>query len=689
MNARYRLPILALAFAGAVLSCAGGARNAADPVARAQRHLADGDAASAASALEAGGARDAFDPVAACLLGRLYRERGTIHGRLLSQGVLETARSRHPDDLDVVMELAKTNFAQGFYPDAVRSLRKVLERDPSRCDARTLLGLYHYQNWKRMNEYRDDLAVARREFRAACACDPANAEIALRMSIAGYALGERIADECDSLVARFPARPEFRLLRGSLAFEAARYEECARDYADAFALMDDTTRAVYASLTHVLGAHDDVRYRDATAQVRDDFQRGLWLVADPDPTTAVNQRALEHVYRLFVADCLYSNEPTGKRGWETDRGEAFVRFGRPIDIDYTMGVGFIDGKVETWSFVTGGMFHQIAFVDEYLNGNPRIPYDEDITLHFMRHSPASTTLPPDAADVPAFLDAYAFREDDMTGSIYLAMAIDAEAMRDIVDLSKVDHFYVRAAYFDAVWAREGTISDSVRVSDVHESRSARGRAFEVVRRLRVPCDRYHLAMAFEDQFGLARAAARRDGSALRFVGDGLCVSDVLLYREEAPATDDAASATAIERAGRRLRPNVERQYADGERLRAYLEIYNLALATDGATRASSYDLRYAIYPARTESDPAWVDWGRRAAEWAGFGEDEEAVISQTFRREGRAHDDNETIAIDIDVLDEGRYELVVEVKDQRSGRRAVAHAPFWRENGPVAEGRKR
>ena len=67
-------------------------------------------------------------------------------------------------------------------------------------------------------------------------------------------------------------------------------------------------------------------------------------------------------------------------------------------------------------------------------------------------------------------------------------------------------------------------------------------------------------------------------------------------------------------------------------------------------------------------------------EWAGFGDDD-AVISQTFRREGNMHDDRESMAIDVDVLDDGRYELVVEVKDQRSGARAIAHAPFWKDSG--------
>ncbi len=680
---RHASRLVALFGLACALACASTGRDDAVPAApTAAPSTRNQDVAIAQ--LESEGAHDGVDAAAACRLGRLYRERNTIQSRLLSQDVLENARAQHPNDVDVTMELASTYFAQTFYPDALRLLRDVLAVDPARCDARTLLGLYHYQNWKRMNEYRDDLADARRELRSALACDSTNAEVALRALIAGYALNDSIRAECDAYVARFPARPEFRMMRGTLAFDARRYDACARDYAAGVALMDDATALVYHNLTFVLGANDDARYRDATADVQEDFQRGLWLVADPDPTTQVNPRALEHAYRLFLADCLYSNEPTGKRGWETDRGEAFVRFGRPMDIDYTMGDVFNSGKVETWSFNTDGLFHQLVFVDEFLNGNPRIPYDADITLHFMRHSPASTTLVPDAAPIPGVVDAYAFKDESMASSVYLAMAIDADALRSVVNLSKVGRFHLRASYFDERWLREGDFADSVRAGDLVETRSARGRAFEVVRRVQVPCDRYHFAVAFEDPYRLARAVGRRDADARRFVGDELALSDVLLYRAEAPR----AGEPAIERGGGRMRPNVERACVQGERLRAYVEIYNLRLTTQGGARASSYDLRYAIFRAPAVDDPAWVDWGRRAIEWAGFGDDEDAAISQTFRREGRSHDDRESIAIDVDALDEGRYELVVEVSDRRSGQHALVHAPFWKESGAVA-GRKR
>jgi GWxTD domain-containing protein len=656
------------------LACSSTARE------QAATHVALGDAGARESTRDDEDAQQAVDA------GRSYRDRNTIHGRLLSQRVLEAARADHPDDIEVTMELAKTYFAQGFYPDAVRIFRDVLARDPGRCDARTLLGLYHYQNWKRMNEYTNDLAAARRELRAAVVCDSSNADVAFRYLVAGYARGDSIDAECERFIARFPALPEFRFMRGTLAFEARRYEACARDYAHAFDLLDDDTRAVYQSLTHVLAADDDERYRDASEEVQADFQRGLWLVSDSDPTTAVNPRFLEHTYRLFVADCLYSNAPTGKRGWATDRGEAFVRWGQPFHVDYSMGDGFATGKVETWSFITSGIFHRLVFVDEFLNGNPRIPYAADLTLFDMRYSPATTTLLPDEIEVPGAVETYAFRDEEMTTSIYLAMSVDADAWRASTDLSKVDRFVVRGAYFNDLWIREGGFSDSVRASDLRETRSKDGGAFEVVRRLRLPCDRYHLAIALETPDALARSVCRRDADASRFVGDGLVMSDVLLFRDDAGAAETAGT---IERGGATMHPHVARRYANGERLRAYVEIYNLSLATRARTRESSYDLRFAIFPADQEDGLGWVDWGRRAAEWAGFGDDDDAVISQTFRRTGRAHHDSESMAINVDVLDPGCYELLVEAKDRRSGERAVVRTPFWKESNPVAEAKDR
>jgi hypothetical protein len=308
-----------------------------------------------------------------------------------------------------------------------------------------------------------------------------------------------------------------------------------------------------------------------------------------------------------------------------------------------------------------------------------------MTLHFMRHTPAVSQLPSHFKPIPGVVDAYAFRDDSMGASIYVAMAVDAEAIDAALGHASAETFALRGAYFDESWRREGGFDHRVNALLANETRSARGRALEFVRRVRVPCDRYHVALAFEDSLVRVRAVGRRDADARRFADDALTLSDVLLFRDETPAGDDVV----VERAGLRMRPNVERSYGRGDRVRAYVEVYNLPLAAAERGRASSYELRFAIFPARKDEPDGWMDWGRRAADWVGGSDESEAIISQTFQREGRSHEEHESIVIDIDVLDNGRYDLVIDVLDKRSGQRATARAPFWKDAGPLADRRQK
>ncbi|HEU4363880.1 MAG TPA: GWxTD domain-containing protein [Candidatus Krumholzibacteria bacterium] len=672
MSIRLLVAILCLSWPAAPVH---GVTPAPDILRPAHEALAAGDTASAVAWLERSHRRTG-DSSAYVLLGRLLRERGTIAGRLRSQRVLENARSRFPKDMDVRMELGRTYFAQRFFPDAVSSFNAVLAREPRRCDARYLVGMYHYQNWKRMNEYGDDLVAARRELRAAVACDTTNADAALRYLVACYALGDTSTADCSRMIRRFPDRAEFRLQRGVLAYDAGRIRACEQDFTAGIALLDDATREVYGRVGRVLPVTERDRVDAFPADERDAVTRAYWIGSDPDPTTAINERELEHVYRMYLADVLYSHGPLRKRGWDTDRGQAFVKFGRPMSIEYTLGDDNSSGKVETWSYVLGGVFHQYLFVDEFLNGNPRIPYSADVLLHYMMHAPRQTAYQAPVIPVPGELDIVTFRDDGMAASVYLAMRIDADSLRAATDLSRVDRFVVRTAWFDPAWRRSGASLDSVWTSDVPARRAGGGARYDVVRRARVAHDRFHFACVFEDQRGAARVLLRGDADAARFVGDRLAVSDILLTAE------NGDPRVAIERGAERLWPRIDRRYERGEMLRAYFEIYNLTRVA----RATEYSVRYAIYPALAEDAPVWLDWGRRVGDLLGIAEGDPA-ISQTFRRAGGTHEDHESIGIDLGRLAPGRYELVVEVTDARSGQRAVAHTRFQREGERVAEER--
>jgi GWxTD domain-containing protein len=413
--------------------------------------------------------------------------------------------------------------------------------------------------------------------------------------------------------------------------------------------------------------------RDARAVVR----RAYWVDADPDPTTLVNERELEHVYRVFVADLLFSNDWTGRRGWTSDRGSTFIKFGRPMDIEHTLGGGQ-DGQVEKWSYLRDGQYSDFLFVDEFLNGDPRIPYGDDFTLHFMLHAAESSEIESDVARIPATIDVSVFRDDELRASFYAGMRVDADSMANYALPGSTNRYLIRGVYFDHEWKREAADGDTLWTSQLPARETPGARVIEFVRGMSLPFDFYRVAWSIEDDHKRVRALARGHADARRFATDKLTLSDVLLF-EEVP--DGAPAMTGvIERGGLRMRPRIGHAYAPGDPLRAYAEVYGLTAYSGDA----EFEIRYTIYPGTKADEPAWKDWIRGAADVLGFGE-EEPVIAQSFTRRITGHTASEHITIDISALKPGIYDLVVDVLDLNAGAQITGHTSLTMEAGPVAK----
>jgi GWxTD domain-containing protein len=651
-------------------------RNSGEFVRAAGDMLAAGDTTGAIDLLEHSHLDEHPDPDAYLLLGRLWRERGTIEGRLRSQHVLEEARGRFSRNPEVLLELGRTYFAQRFFPDAIGCLHDALEIDPGRCDARYLIGLYYYRNWKRMNQYTDDLDAARRHLRAAWECDDANIDAARLYLYACYALADTSAREADRMLARYPTQACFHLYRGALAFDAGQYESSGRFFERGLALLPEAERAPYEDLTSVLPISTLGTYREIGSAARAEFRRGYWLSEDPDPTTEVNERELEHIYRVFVSDMWFTNDWTGRRGWACDRGGALIKLGRPLSIDHSLGVNQ-DGHMETWTYERGGELRQFLFVDEFLNGDPRIPYDDDYVLHNLLHDPEFTSIRSTVAVVPGRLDVSVFRDDDLHASLYAAMRVDADTIDSHALPGSTNMYLLRGAVFDGAWNREGAAADTVWTSQLPPRLDRGARVIEFVRRVRAPFGAYRVAWSMQDEHARMRALARGDADATRFAGDALALSDVLLYDD--PGDAHTAEAGVIERGGMRMRPRVLRLFANDEPLRSYVEVYGLGMLEGG----SEYEVRYSIFPGTAPDETTWSQITRVAADVLGF-RDQDPVISQSFTRRGKSNQASEYISIDIGALDPGLYELLVEVMDLNSGAHTARHTMLTVEAGSTA-----
>jgi len=658
----------ALLLAAAVVAGCGGMRSDAvpDPAEVSAAMVAEGDTVGAIHYLERTNRDHRLD--LRLRLAELFRDTGTINGRLRSQMELEDALREYPDNPDVLVALGRTYCAQTFFPGAERCFQRALQIDDTRCDARFYLGCNYYDRWRRVNEHKDELSAARRYFDATLACDSMNVRAAVHMAYSLYVLGyfEELEAECAKLLLRFPRKAELHMLQGVLAFDDERYRDAAASFERGLPLFRERDRAAFYDIDRVLSYRAIDRFASAAEPDREIMTRRWWLDADLDPTTDINERVLEHTYRVFLADVHFSVAWPETRGWNTERGELLIKFGWPLGIHDTMGDRPNDGREQSWLYVIDGHIHEFLFVDERLNGNLRIPYDRDVKLSFIRHSNNRSDIVPAAMPVPGDLDVVAFKDDDLGATIYLAARVDADSLRALTSHQGVGGFYLRAALFNDEWVAEHRLADTLSAGVVPWITRWSRRHYDVIRELQVPFDYYHIAFTFEDHRSLAQAQLRGDGDTHRFLGDDLAMSDLLLQ------SDPPAGVAAIQRGSRRLVPNPGHLYTPGENLNLYFEVYGLSL-DDGR---SNYELTFAIYAAPEEPPPTWMRWARKVAEWAHVIGPNAPAISQAFDRTGIEYRTEEEMLVDIDLLDPGRYQLVVTVLDRHTGELTAANVVF-------------
>lgn len=122
---------------------------------------------------------------------------------------------------------------------------------------------------------------------------------------------------------------------------------------------------------------------DALRQAEDPRERmrlfrAFWDSRDPTPGTARNERMEQYYYRVS-----YANERYGRfqnSGWNTDRGEVFIRFGQP---DFVENHPFNYGTdpYQIWFYESRG--RRFIFVDETGTGDYRlaVPIWDDRTRY--------------------------------------------------------------------------------------------------------------------------------------------------------------------------------------------------------------------------------------------------------------------------------------------------------------------
>src|SRR5690606_28448354 len=382
---RFRAMFRSLLLTGILLALAGSFTETAAQISRARDELrrgsdayVRGDTADALSRLDLAIQLDPSLAEAHFHRGQILAQRSSsraldFEDRKLAQEALETAIRYDPNNPLYMLELGKLMLKQQIRLDAERVLNRALDA-AGRADAATLaevhyqLGLMRETQWLRFsmrhnlpfNITRVDAGLAADDaryiwnlldrshhfsdggaddrermlyhFRSAIRANPAH--VGANAHLLAYLIDEGMLDEYLAVARQFvraaSSSPDAYLALGPGLHRAGTVDEAAGAFELALTLMDPDLRADFENITRIMTRDAEETYAGLTPDEQTEFRRRFWSKADPLFLTPANEFRLEYIARMAYADIRFGLQEYGIRGWETDRGLIYVRYGEPL-----------------------------------------------------------------------------------------------------------------------------------------------------------------------------------------------------------------------------------------------------------------------------------------------------------------------------------------------------------------------
>ena len=135
---------------------------------------------------------------------------------------------------------------------------------------------------------------------------------------------EEMGIQAESMVRALPEHPLSSLFAGYAMYKLGRLGESEAHYQRALELMSEEDLQVYTDVARVLNK-DQARRVPADSSTVAEYLKAQ----DPFLLSEENERILEHYSRLVFADLIFSEPKLDLRGWDSERGDIYVRYGHP------------------------------------------------------------------------------------------------------------------------------------------------------------------------------------------------------------------------------------------------------------------------------------------------------------------------------------------------------------------------
>ncbi len=455
--------------------------------------------------------------------------------------------------------------------------------------------------------------------------DKSNTEASTRLSLLYSYTGEydKAVEILKSITSEDSPSLDAMLYLGFLYSRGNKYSEASEVYTQALELMSEEDRRIFTSESVHEIFFDDLlkkfglKEEDNTREFTTSYVRSK----DPLYLTDYNERLLEHFTRLVYSNLHFSIPRMNIKGWQSDRGEIFIRYGYPLKItQVNSSINMLDfpnsdyngsESLELHSF--GSNFEKaeiwfygnltLAFENLFMNNNyvfnsspnfigptgrfaPKSPVGLD-TEHLIEGGLRS--LIPEEFDPgfegPTLMIAHNYYQlkdiENNRTDIYLNYAIDK---RDGVVYN--NKFAYRHKYgvfiLDNLFYKVHEIKNSLPGLDLENKITINDTSTFFVNTVPINTELYSGNFAFEliRERDKGVSANRRSIKEYDFSGDSLSLSDVILATNINNIENKGAT---IKRNEIEILPNPTNTFSNQTPLYIYYEAYNLKLAEDKFT----------------------------------------------------------------------------------------------------------
>ena len=587
----------------------------------------------------------------------------TIETRRLAETTLRELIELAPDAPEYRFQLVELLETRGFQRDARQAIDHLLAHAPNHPGAYLALGRYHEALFRRyrLGEDYDQMLAA---YARAASLDPENPTAATKQ-VEALMLGDHWEAALENLAVlreRWPDDPWLDALAGAALARPGTYDEAESAFDAALPRMTPSDRGAFESLQLLADPYTSERYDLMGPEEREDFLRVFWRSKDPLPVTPANERLIEHRRRVVLADLLYGLPRLGMRGWATDRGQMYIRYGAPAYEEFIQGDGGLVTPAE-WFYVydLNGESLPVDFFDWTLNGNFIQPF----------------TMTPTPANLATYTGPQAYAHD--YGGLWITPAMQIGRFRGPAPESPVRTevylavsaeslaFYrgstleFGAVAFDDEWQEVARTQEVVDLDTAPLAGEAE-RALVHEFHLALPPGTYNVASQVLGEAGAVVGTRTTEVEVGAFAPGKVALSEVEVCFSAGP--DGPAR---FQKGLLRVVPNPTGEVRGGEPLVVYFEIYNLTAAAAGGTR---YSLHYRILPADKDGRSIFTRMAN-AFRSRNF-------IESSFVEEGPEGVVVRNLTIDLGSLPDDRYQLTLEVTDLETGMVAAREITFYR-----------